>query len=140
MSASMLRRPIELLFCQVRMPRPEKKHSNEPPRERGKKQRAYAKPIAGFEHLASAHFVVTDHLRGHILSIAIDVLNVLMGSKLGEDMDFRDTLTERMKDNPAHRMEVRNHINPFPCLHVRLWQMCAMPPEMSIEENYQVAC
>lgn len=62
-------------------------------REEGKNQRAWAKSVAGFELLGSAHFVITDRLHGHILSTVIGVPHVLMDSKLGKNLNFHNTWT-----------------------------------------------
>lgn len=62
-------------------------------REPGKNQRAWAKSMAGFELLGSAHFVITDRLHGHILSTVIGVPHVLMDSKLGKNLNFHNTWT-----------------------------------------------
>jgi exopolysaccharide biosynthesis predicted pyruvyltransferase EpsI len=62
-------------------------------REPGKNQRAWAKSMAGFDLLGSAHFVITDRLHGHILSTVIGVPHVLMDSKLGKNLNFHNTWT-----------------------------------------------
>jgi exopolysaccharide biosynthesis predicted pyruvyltransferase EpsI len=62
-------------------------------REQGKNQRAWAKSMAGFDLLGSAHFVITDRLHGHILSTVIGVPHVLMDSKLGKNLNFHNTWT-----------------------------------------------
>ncbi|KAH8685112.1 polysaccharide pyruvyl transferase-domain-containing protein [Ilyonectria robusta] len=69
----------------------------EPPRENGTNQRAWAKSIAGFELLGSARFVITDRLHGHIMSTVIGVPHVLMDSKLGKNLNFHNTWTRDCK-------------------------------------------
>ncbi|KAH6975200.1 polysaccharide pyruvyl transferase-domain-containing protein [Ilyonectria sp. MPI-CAGE-AT-0026] len=74
-----------------------KDKTEEPPRENGTNQRAWAKSIAGFELLGSARFVITDRLHGHIMSTVIGVPHVLMDSKLGKNLNFHNTWTRDCK-------------------------------------------
>ncbi|KAM5354040.1 hypothetical protein ACJ41O_000690 [Fusarium nematophilum] len=71
----------------------EGEEEDEPHRENGKSQRAWAKAMAGFDLLGSARFVITDRLHGHILSTVIGVPHVLMDSKLGKNLNFHNTWT-----------------------------------------------
>jgi exopolysaccharide biosynthesis predicted pyruvyltransferase EpsI len=65
-----------------------------PTRENSRNFRAYAKAMNGFEMLASAEFVITDRLHGHIMSTLIGVPHVVMDSKLGKNLAFVDSWTK----------------------------------------------
>jgi exopolysaccharide biosynthesis predicted pyruvyltransferase EpsI len=65
-----------------------------PTKEKNRNVRAQAKAINGFEMLASAEFVITDRLHGHIMSTLLGIPHVVMDSKLGKNLAFIDTWTK----------------------------------------------
>ena len=64
------------------------------PNEEGKSQRNWAKAMHGFEILASAEFVITDRLHGHIMCTIMGIPHVLLDSKLKKNIFFHDTWTK----------------------------------------------
>lgn len=78
---------------------------------RGPKERNWAKAMHGFEILASAEFVITDRLHGHIMSTLMGIPHVLMDSKLKKNLFYHDTWTKdcdcvRVADNIEEAVEI----------------------------------
>lgn len=61
--------------------------------EGSRDQVAWHKAMHGFRILASARFLVTDRLHGHILATILGIPHVLIDSKLGKNLAFHDTWT-----------------------------------------------
>ena len=61
--------------------------------EQGRNQVAWHKAMHGFRILASARFLVTDRLHGHIMATILGIPHVLIDSKLGKNLAFHDTWT-----------------------------------------------